>query len=98
MTDFAKQVYEFLKTIPRGKVATYSQIAAALGHKNSARAVGNILHANPDTDFYPCHKVVNSQGKLAKNFALGIEEQKKRLEAEGIVVINYTVNLNIYGI
>lgn len=94
-----QKVYNYLLTIPKGKVATYGQIAQALGNKHLARAVGNILHVNPDPDRYPCYKVVNSQGKLAQNFGFGgLEEQKRRLEADGIEVIRGTVDLKKYGI
>ena len=62
-----------------------------------ARVVGNILHNNPDEDKYPCYKVVDSKGKLSKQFAFGgIEKQKEKLEKDGIVVINYKVNLDEY--
>lgn len=92
-----QRVYDYLLTIPKGKVVTYSQIAEALGSKKLARAVGNILHTNPDPEKYPCYKVVNSQGKLSEHFAFGgIEEQKRRLEADGIEVIGYTVDLKKY--
>lgn len=93
-----KEVYEFLRTIPKGKVVTYGQIAEYLGNKRLARIVGNILHNNPDEDKYPCYKVVDSKGNLSKSFAFGgIEKQKEKLEKDGIVVINYKVNLDIYG-
>lgn len=93
-----QKVYDFLLTIPKGKVVTYGQIAAYLGSKNLARVVGNILHVNPDPDTHPCFKVVNARGRLAQNFGIGgIEEQKRRLEADGIEVINYTVDLRKYG-
>lgn len=92
-----QRVYDYLLTIPKGKVVTYGQIARALGNKKAARAVGNILHRNPDPDTYPCYKVVNHQGKLAQHFALGIDEQRRRLEADGIEVIHDTVDLNKYG-
>lgn len=94
-----KDVYDFLRTIPKGKVITYGQIASHLGNKYLARAVGNILHNNPDENKYPCYKVVDSKGNLSKNFAFGgIEKQKEKLEKDGIEVINYKVNLSIYGI
>ena len=94
-----QKVYEYLLTIPAGKVVTYGQIATALGNPKLARVVGNILHANPEPDKYPCYKVVNAQGKLAKNFGFGgIAEQKLRLEKEGIPVTDYTVDLTKYGI
>ena len=92
-SSFAMSVYEYLQTIPHGKVATYGQIAAALGRPKAARAVGNILHVNPEPDVYPCYKVVNAKGGLAQHFGLGIEEQKRRLEHDGITVENYTVDL-----
>ena len=90
-------VYEYLATIPKGKVVTYGQIAKFLGDSNLARTVGNILHENPDGDKYPCYKVVNAQGKLAENYAFGgIEKQKIRLEADGIVINNNKVDLKRY--
>lgn len=92
-----QKVYDYLLTIPKGKVVTYGQIAAHLGNKNLARVVGNILHTNPRPDIYPCYKVVSAQGKLAENFGFGgIEEQKCRLEADGIEITDYTVDLKKY--
>ena len=81
-----EKIYAFLKTIPAGKVATYGQIAAYLGNKNLARAVGNVLHRNPDPGNFPCHRVVNSKGQVAAQFAFGGgEAQRKLLEQEGII-------------
>jgi methylated-DNA-protein-cysteine methyltransferase-like protein len=78
-----EKVYSFVKTIPAGKVATYGQVAKALGIKDT-RKIGWALHANKSSQV-PCHRVVNKEGKLAKNFAFnGMEEQQRRLEAEGI--------------
>ena len=92
-----EKVYEFLKTIPKGKVVTYGDIANFLGNKHLARVVGNILHNNPDEYEYPCYKVVNNQGNLSNHFAFGgIEKQKEKLESDGIVVNNYKVDLNKY--
>ena len=54
MSSLNDKVYEFVKSIPRGKVATYGQIALHLGNKNFARAVGTILHNNPDPEHIPC--------------------------------------------
>lgn len=94
-----QQVLDYLLTIPRGKVATYGQIAAALGNPKWARAVGNILHRNPDPGKYPCYKVVNSQGKLSAHFAFGgMAGQQALLEAEGIEVKDGKVDLAIYGL
>lgn len=92
-----EKVYKYLLTIPKGKVVTYKQIAEYLGNPKLSRVVGNILHNNPNENKYPCYKVVNSQGRLSKNFAFGgIEKQKEKLEKEGIEVNNYTVDLNKY--
>lgn len=80
-----EKVYGFLKTIPKGKVATYGQIAVHLGNKNMSRVVGNILHNNPDPANFPCHRVVNSKGQVAPHFAFGGgQAQRKLLEQEGI--------------
>lgn len=92
-----QRVYDFLTTIPKGKVVTYGQIAEYLGNKKLARVVGNILHKNPDEKKYPCYKVVDSNGRLSKHFAFGgIEGQKQRLEQDGIPVIDYKVDLALY--
>lgn len=91
------RIYEYLTTIPKGKVVTYGQIAEYLGNKHLARAVGNALHKNPDGDKYPCYKVVNSKGQLSAAYAFGgIEEQKNRLKADGIEVTDYIVDLEKY--
>lgn len=95
----AQKVYEYLQTIPKGKVVTYGQIAQYLGNKHWAQPVGNILHQNPDGDKYPCYKVVNGKGRLAVGYAFGgVEQQKKRLEQDGVEVLNYRVDLKKYGI
>ncbi len=92
-----EKVYEFLRTIPKGKVVTYGQIAEYLGNKNLARVVGNILHGNPDEDKYPCYKVVDAKGNLSKHFAFGgIEKQREKLERDGIAVVNFRVDLTEY--
>ena len=93
-----QRVYDYLLTIPKGKVATYGQIAEYLGNRNLARVVGNILHRNPHPEIYPCYKVVNSRGQLAARFGWGgVEHQKKLLESDGITVENYSVDLKKYG-
>ena len=92
-----EKVYEYLLTIPKGKVVTYKQIAEYLGNPKLARVVGNILHVNPYPEIYPCYKVVNSRGGLAKHFGYGgIDMQKAKLEADGIEVVEYTVDLKKY--
>ena len=95
----SKRIYEAVKKIPSGHVATYGQVAELAGDKKMARAVGNALHKNPDPDNIPCFRVVNARGELAGEFAFGgAGAQAKLLEAEGIEVINGKVDLKKYGI
>ncbi len=94
----AMRIYEAVKKIPRGKVATYGQIAALAGNSRMARAVGNALHHNPDPDYVPCYRVVNSKGELSGEFAFGGSgRQAKLLEADGIEVVDGKVDLKKYG-
>lgn len=94
----SKRIYEAVKQIPKGMVATYGQVAALAGDKKMARAVGNALHKNPNPDEVPCYRVVNAKGELSGEFAFGGEQaQQKLLEADGIKVINGKVDLKIYG-
>ena len=93
----ADQVYEYLLRIPKGKVTTYGRIAQALGSPGAARAVGNILHRNPNGEKYPCYKVVNSKGCLSAAYAFGgMAAQQRKLEAEGIRVAHGCVDLAEY--
>ena len=95
--SLSQRVYEYLTTIPKGKVVTYKQVAEGLGNKGLARAVGNILHKNPDEHKYPCYKVLNSKGELAEAFVFGGKEiQKQKLEKDGIKVIGNKVDLGLY--
>ena len=93
----AKRIYEAVKMIPYGHVATYSQIAEIAGDRKMARAVGNALHKNPDPDTIPCFRVVNAKGELAGEFAFGGSgAQAKLLEAEGITVSGGKVDLTMF--
>ena len=88
-------LYLLLQEIPPGKVATYGQLAEKLGNRKLARVVGNLLHRNPDGSLFPCYKVVSGKGRLSAAYAFGgIQEQKRRLEAEGIEVVGGTVDLD----
>ena len=93
-----KRIYEAVKKIPRGQVATYGQIAELAGDRKMARAVGNALHKNPDPLHIPCYRVVNSKGELAGEFAFGgAGKQAELLMADGIEVVNGRVDLKKYG-
>ncbi len=92
-----ERVYEYVKTVPRGKVVTYGQVAAAIGAPRCARQVGWALHINPEPGVIPCHRVVNREGRLAPAFAFGGEEvQASLLEAEGVEVRDGYVDLKKY--
>ena len=92
-----KRIYEAVKQIPYGHVATYAQIAEMAGDRKMARAVGNALHRNPDPDGIPCYRVVNAKGELAGEFAFGgAWKQGELLEAEGIEVTDGKVDLKKY--
>ena len=93
-----KRIYEAVKKIPKGCVATYGQVAEAAGNKRMARAVGNALHKNPEPGVIPCHRVVDSTGRLAGAFAFGGEKaQEELLAKEGVLVTNGRVDLKKYG-
>ena len=97
MSSIFNSIYEVVKRIPKGKVATYGQVAELAGNKNWSRVVGNALHANPDPLTIPCHRVVNRLGKVSDAFAFGgAEKQIKLLEQEGILIDNNCINLDIY--
>ena len=92
-----RRIYEAVKKIPRGKVATYGQVAEMAGNKKMARAVGNALHKNPDPEKIPCYRVVNREGRLSDAFAFGgVNEQKLLLEAEGVEVTDGYVDMELY--
>lgn len=86
MSAFEK-IYEQVKRIPRGRVATYGQIALYAGNPRWARVVGYALHANPDPDGIPCFRVVNREGRVSRAFAFGGENmQIMLLRADGVEV------------
>ncbi len=90
-------IYDIVRQIPRGKVATYGQIARLAGNKRMSRVVGSALHANSDPEHIPCYRVVNREGRVAPAFAFGGEEvQIQMLEADGIEVIDGCVDLKKY--
>ena len=93
-----KRIYEAVKRIPRGRVATYGQVAAMAGNERMSRAVGNALHKNPTPGIVPCHRVVDAKGRLAGGFAFGgMEAQAALLADEGVEVKDGKVDLGKYG-
>lgn len=96
MNTFDK-VYNLVSKIPKGKVTTYGALASLIG--TDPRVIGFALHANKDTENVPCHRVINSKGKISSGFAFGGPEiQKKMLEKEGVEFDQkQTINLNKFG-
>ena len=94
-----KKIYDAVCKIPKGKVATYGQIARVAGNPRWARVVGYALHNNPAPGVIPCHRVVNREGKVAESFAFGGGDiQRQMLEQEGIVFeTDGHIDLNKYG-
>ena len=89
MGEFSENVYDMVRQIPTGKVATYGLIAQLLGRPQSGRYVGFALRNNPHpgtgSDNTPCHRVVFKDGRLCDGFAFGGPDvQRKLLEAEGV--------------
>lgn len=93
-----KRIYEAVKKIPKGHVATYGQIAEMAGNPRMSRAVGNALHKNPDPLHIPCFRVVNSKGELAGAFAFGGgKAQAELLREDGVEAVDGKVDLEKYG-
>ena len=91
------KIYNVVSQIPKGKVATYGLVAKLAGNPRWARVVGYALHNNPDQSLIPCHRVVNREGKVAKAFVFGGEnEQIRLLQNEGVEVKDGKVDLEKY--
>ena len=77
--DFFDRVHALVRRIPRGKVATYGQIAELLGAPRAARVVGWAMHGNPHGRRVPCHRVVQQGGSLSPNYCIGDPGRQRRL-------------------
>jgi len=96
MNTFEK-IYEVVKKIPYGKVATYGQVALLAGNPNWSRVVGYALHVNPDPESIPCFRVVNRNGEVSEAFAFGGKNmQILLLEGEGVEFTDGRVDLDRY--
>ena len=86
-TNFQKKVWKYLKTIPKGKVKTYKQVAIGINRPRSARAVANACSKNPYAPKVPCHRVIRSDGRLGGYSAPGgLKAKKKLLKNEGFLL------------
>ncbi len=95
MTPFTKKVYDALRTIPRGRVLTYKDVARRIGSPRAYRAVGNALNKNPFAPQVPCHRVVASNGSLG-GYAGGLKMKIKLLKQEGVPIQKNRVDLKKY--
>lgn len=94
MTSFRDKIYTLARQIPKGKVATYGQLAELAGSPGAARAVGMCMKTNPDAPHTPCHRVVASNGKLTGYSAgEGLKTKKQMLLDEGVKFTGDKVNL-----
>jgi methylated-DNA-protein-cysteine methyltransferase-like protein len=82
--SLSQSIIKVIKNIPRGKVATYGQIAMIAGNPNHVRHVVWILHSQSNKENLPWHRVINSKGKISLRPGEGFERQKLLLEKEGI--------------
>lgn len=79
------RIYSVVKKIPKGKVASYGQVARIAGNPKWARIVGYALHANPDPENIPCYRVVTKDGSLSTAFVFGgIQMQRHLLSSDGV--------------
>lgn len=92
-------IYDEVKKIPKGRVASYGYIAKKVGNPRLSRVVGYALHVNPDPDKIPCHRVVTKDGDVSRAFAFGgANQQVKLLEAEGVTIKNGKVDMSLYAL
>ena len=82
-TEFQQNVYEYVHSIPFGETVTYAQVAARVGRKKAARAVGAAMAANPFPIVVPCHRVIASDGRL-RGYRGGLTIKEQLLRMEGV--------------
>jgi methylated-DNA-protein-cysteine methyltransferase-like protein len=94
------RVWQAVAAIPRGRVATYGQVARLLGLPRGARAVGWALRALPETQAarVPWHRVVGAGGRISPRAGPGPELQRRRLRAEGVRFVAGRVDLARHGL
>jgi methylated-DNA-[protein]-cysteine S-methyltransferase len=94
--NFYEKVYEVARKIPEGKVSTYGRIAKKL-HSKAYRAVGSAMNKNPYAPKVPCHRVINSDGRVG-GFASGTKKKIEMLKKEGVIIINGKIDLKKFGV
>ena len=97
MKNSFELIYDVVRRIPYGRVATYGQIAMLAGNPRWSRVVGYALHVNPDPEGIPCYRVVNRLGEPSPAFAFGgINQQILLLKNEGVEFTDGRIDLNKY--
>lgn len=95
-SQFRQKVYKITRSIPKGKVVTYGQIARLAGKPRAARAVGSYMRTNPDAPHIPCHRVVARDGSLCGYSAKGgLKTKKTMLLHEGVIFVGEKVDLAV---
>ena len=91
------RIYEVVRQIPKGRVASYGQVAALAGNRRWSRVVGYALHVNPDPDGIPCYRVVTKDGRVSEAFAVGGgNRQVELLMADGVEFVDGHVDMKKY--
>ncbi|HVJ65341.1 MAG TPA: MGMT family protein [Bdellovibrionota bacterium] len=96
ISEFSLAIIAAIRKVPRGRVATYGQIAAIAGRPGAARAVVWILHSSSQKHRVPWHRIVNAKGKIAFNIdSTEFQRQGQRLRREGIAVDHMTGKIDL---
>ena len=91
------RIYGVVRQIPKGRVASYGQVAALAGNRRWSRVVGYALHVNPDPDGIPCYRVVTKDGRVSEAFAFGGgNRQVELLMADGVEFVDGHVDMKKY--
>lgn len=96
MNEFTNKAIEIIRQIPKGKVATYGQIARLAGNPRSARRISRILHQYSIKFKLPWHRILNAKGEISLQAGAGLEEQKAMLEKEKVKFQKNRIDLNKY--
>ena len=96
MTEFSKRAIKIIKNIPEGKVTSYGKIASIAGNPKGARMISRLLSSSSQKYNLPWHRVIGSDGKISFRNELAVQEQKSRLEAEGVTFSGNKISSHDY--
>ena len=97
MEEASRRIVEIIRRIPKGRVASYGQIAALAGDPRGARRVARLLHSSSDRQRLPWHRVINASGRISLPRGAGYELQRAMLEREGVVFVRDAVSWERFG-